>query len=89
MYRKRSNAPVTLALGMAAALAIVGCDDADLSGGFGFDEFGFGADSAWVDGGGDYYYGFYDQQGSGSFSLYPGSDPGDSLETYLGNSVIY
>lgn len=37
---------------------------------------------------GDYYYGWYEDNGS-SFSLYPGSDAGDSLETYLGNFVTY
>ena len=44
-------------------------------------------DESW--GGSDYYYGWYEDGSTSSFSLYPGSDPGDSLETYLGNSVVY
>jgi hypothetical protein len=46
------------------------------------------ADDYSYSGEGDYYYGWYEDNGS-SFSLTPGSDPGDSLETYLGNFVTY
>lgn len=40
-------------------------------------------------GGSDYYYGWYEDGSTSSFSIAPGIDAGDSLETYLGGSVIY
>lgn len=82
----------TVGLSMGSLAALSGADCADSSGsytdggGYYLDGGGYYNDS-WS--GGDYYYGWYEDGSTSSFSLYPGSDPGDSLETYLGNSVIY
>ncbi|MFO0837145.1 MAG: hypothetical protein U1D55_01355 [Phycisphaerae bacterium] len=86
MIRRFRHTVAIVVLGVVAAIGCAGCDETDSFGGFGFDGLStaLGTQSS-----GDYYYGFYDSEGTGSFSLYPGGDPGDSLSTYLGNSIVY
>lgn len=85
MFRRMRAWMTTASLGTVVAVSGVDCGGlSDLAAGGFEDSWGY-ADGS----GGDYYYGFYDREGTGSFSMYPGSDVGDSLETYLGNSVVY
>lgn len=86
-----------------AALTLVagtGCDEEGMGGVLGIlsdvsafaTEGGYYPDGFGGNGGGDYYYGFTETDGNGisrSFSLTPGIDAGESLETYLGSSVVY
>jgi hypothetical protein len=85
MIRKMRMWMMTASLGAIAAVSGVDCGASAGLGAAGYDDaWSYAADSA-----GDDYYGFYDSEGTGSFSIYPGGDPGDTLETYLGNSVVY
>jgi len=78
-----------LCLAAVVMVAGTGCEEEALLGLSGVPSaFGDGE----VRGEGDYYYGWTEVGGDGStrsFSLTPGIDPGESLETYLGGSVIY
>lgn len=80
-------------LSFKCAVALAACV---LLGGTGCDEETMAMLNGAIPGGGagaaDYFYGFTENYGDGtsnSFSLYPGSDPGESLETFLGGSVVY
>lgn len=89
MNRHLKRAGLCLKCAMALAVCVLlggtGCDEETLS-------MLNGAIPGGAGGAADYFYGFNEYNGDGtsnSFSLYPGSDPGESLETYLGGFVSY
>lgn len=81
-----------IAFGSLAALGGMDCGGSSASdaswndSGYEYYDGGWDGDSY---GGSDYYYGWYEDDSTSSFSIAPGIDAGDSLETYLSGSVIY